>query len=675
MAITLEELEIRFSAQFGGLQGQLNQVKNQMAGFSKSTTTASRSLAGLGRVVKTVLFAYAGRALVGVGKDALAMANEVVESENLFAESMRGMSQSAREWSDGLQRDLGLNAYSLRRNVGTFNVMFKSMGMGTQKAYDMATGMTQLAEDMASFYNLPSEEAFAKLRAGITGETEPLKRLGIMVDENTIKQYAMAAGISKTGKEMSQQEKLMARYEAIMAQTATAQGDLARTIDSPANQIRVLNNRLDMIKISLGQAFQPIQSAVLPLLNSLATALLPVTQAVGYFIRMMTGFSAATGISASASSKSAETQAELSGSLDQTAKSLKSAGGAAKQAAKDSKVGLKAFDEINKLADEATKTGGGGGGKIEPVTVPDTGNVEGYGNTMEVVSQKVKDLANSLKDFWDKISTSLLGKAVSAAWDGLKSLWNNAIKPMGEWMIANPDVVADTLTAIGAAVATWQIGTQSGWLGGIATGVGKIGAAIKAHPALAVAAAVAAGIVLVASAINQGNEDAKRRDLVERFGEISIGMEDLRRIASQTKTPFVNAMGQIRKEYEAISAAATLIDSLATQSGSLVFAYSLSPEPLDEDKKKQVQDGVQAVINEAKDALVKAKSFSIGSVPIMFGDSKDGKKLIEIDAASWATIEGELTSLSGELDKAVADYLLTDKPTPEQAAAVVTSRK
>lgn len=673
MAITLEELEIRFSAQFGGLQGQLDQVKNQMTGFSKSTTTASRSLAGLGRVVKTVLFAYAGRALINVGKDALSMANEVVESENLFTESMKGMSQAARDWSDGLQKDLGLNAYTLRKNVGTFNVMFKSMGMGEQKAYDMATGMTQLAEDMASFYNLPSDEAFAKLRAGITGETEPLKRLGIMVDENTIKQYAMAAGISNTGKEMSQQEKLMARYEAIMAQTATAQGDIARTIDSPANQIRILNNQLDMLKISLGQAFQPIQSAVLPLLNSLATALLPVTQAVGYFIRMMTGFSAATGISASASSKSAETQAELSGSLDQTAKSLKSAGGAAKQAAKDSKVGLKAFDEINKLADEATKTGGGG--KIEPVTVPDTGPIEEYGGTLDVISQKVKDLAQAMKDFWDKISKSLLGKTIGAAWEALKNLWNNVIKPMGEWMIANPDVVSDALMAIGAAVATWQIGTQSGWLGGIASGLGKIGAAIKAHPGLFAVSLVAAGITLIAGAINDANEKAKRTDLVDRFGEISIGLADLKKIAEDTKTPFVNAMDQLKKEYEAIEASADRIEALAMKSSSLVFSYSLSPEPMSEDQKEELIKGGREFAEEAKKVLSESKALSIGSIPMLFGESVEGQRLIEIESGAWATIEGELATLGGEFNKAIAEFTLNPEKTPELAAAVVEKQQ
>jgi hypothetical protein len=144
------------------------------------------------------------------------------------------------------------------------------MGLGKQQAYDMATSMTKLAYDMSSFYNLPVEEAFEKLSAGITGETEPLKRLGILVDENTVKQYAYANGIAKQGKELTQQQKIQARYGAIMKQTSKAQGDLARTIDSPVNQLRKMNTQLDMAKIALGQALQPALLAIVPVLTGMA---------------------------------------------------------------------------------------------------------------------------------------------------------------------------------------------------------------------------------------------------------------------------------------------------------------------------------------------------------------------------------------------------------------------
>lgn len=122
--------------------------------------------------------------------------------------------------------------------------MTSSMGVAEDNALKMSKGISLLSEDMASFYNLDSSEAFNKLRAGLTGETEPLKALGILVDENTVKQAVYSEGIAQNGAELTQQQKVLARYVAILKQTGNAQGDLARTIDSPANQLRLLKIKL-----------------------------------------------------------------------------------------------------------------------------------------------------------------------------------------------------------------------------------------------------------------------------------------------------------------------------------------------------------------------------------------------------------------------------------------------
>lgn len=273
MPITLEELQIKFIAETGALKSQLSGVQSQLAGLEQSAVKSQKTFGLFGKAAIVAGVVKAGKAMVDMGKEALLMANDVVESEQLFEVSMGNMEASARAWSESLSASLGLNAYDLRKNVGMLNVMFGSMGLGEQEAYDMSTSMVQLANDMASFYNLDTEEAFTKLRAGITGETEPLKRLGILVDEQTVAQYALKSGISKTGKELTQQQKLQARYGAIMEQTAKAQGDLARTMDSPTNQLRRLNAEFDMAKIALGQALQPALIAVLPHVTNFATGL------------------------------------------------------------------------------------------------------------------------------------------------------------------------------------------------------------------------------------------------------------------------------------------------------------------------------------------------------------------------------------------------------------------
>jgi len=194
---------------------------------------------------------------VGLGVGALHLAVEAVESENLWRESMGKMTQEGNQFSHSLGTALGINEFELRKNVGMLNTMFESMGMGTQKSYEFSTGLSKLSYDMASFYNLNTEDAFNKIKSGITGEMEPLKALGILVDETTVKNYAYAHSIAIQGAELTNQEKITARYGVIMEATQRAQGDMLRTINDPANSMRVLKESVTQIGIEFGQTLIP----------------------------------------------------------------------------------------------------------------------------------------------------------------------------------------------------------------------------------------------------------------------------------------------------------------------------------------------------------------------------------------------------------------------------------
>lgn len=254
---------------------ELKKLGNETDKVSKVSTSASQSIAssfssvakGIIAVGGAIAAAKIAHTIYDIGKASVQMAMEVIESENLFEVSMKNMAKEARTWSQELSKTLGLNQYELRRNIGTFNVMFSSMGLGTKAAYDMSAGLTELANDMASFYNLKPVEAFDKLRAGITGETEPLKRLGILVDEATTKAYAYKAGIADVGEELTQQQKLLARYGSIMEQTSDAQGDLARTADSPANALRRLQTRTEELQAQIGLGLIPTLQEVVAMLD------------------------------------------------------------------------------------------------------------------------------------------------------------------------------------------------------------------------------------------------------------------------------------------------------------------------------------------------------------------------------------------------------------------------
>jgi len=426
MATTLEELEIKFKASFGDVNAKLSGLENKLKGLDSVASKTQKAFSGMGRIIKTFATVYVGRALVNVGKDSLAMANEVVESENLFSESMRSMSGAARDWSDRLRDTLGLNAFELRKNAGTMNVMLKSMGIGETQAYDMAVALTELSEDMASFYNMSSADMYAKLQSGMTGMAMPLKQIGILIDDHTLKQYAQAAGIQNTTGELTQQEKVLARYAAIMAQTTSAQGDLARTIDSPANQLRVLSNTVDQAKVALGRAAQTIQAAIMPTLSRLASAALTAAQAIAYLMGGLGGLGKRN-IAAELTTKKGATATEnLASKLTDTADAYKKAGGAAKKAAKDASVGLKAFDEINKITEEAAKGGGGGGGGggIDDVTLPELDDGS-FLDDLEAVNKKVRELADKIREAADLVVPALAG--LSAGFIAFKLTGNPAV--------------------------------------------------------------------------------------------------------------------------------------------------------------------------------------------------------------------------------------------------------
>ncbi|MCX7973737.1 MAG: phage tail tape measure protein, partial [Candidatus Aminicenantes bacterium] len=193
----IKSLLVKISADVSELAKALNDSKSKLAETGKAFKT-----------VGTALTAAVTVPLVGIGTAAIKAAMDATESENLFEVAMGEMAGAARAWSEDLRKQLGLNAYEVRKNVATFYSMFDAMGLGSKSSYELSTGLTKLAYDMASFYNLNPEEAFQKLRAGITGEIEPLKRLGIVVDEASVKTYAYTHGIAQMGSELTEQQKV-----------------------------------------------------------------------------------------------------------------------------------------------------------------------------------------------------------------------------------------------------------------------------------------------------------------------------------------------------------------------------------------------------------------------------------------------------------------------------------
>jgi len=391
--MTIEELEIVIEAQTREFNQQIANVTNQVSNMEKRVNKSLGNIKNIfGRVGKWI-------AALGIGKvikDSIITAMDSIESDSMFDTVFGSLSNDVRRWSEELQNTLGLNGYAIRENVATLYNMTQSMGLASSEALNLSKDMTLLAEDMASFYNISSEEAFTKIRTGLTGETEPLKALGILVDDATIKQYAYANGIAKTGSELSNTEKVMARYIAIQQQTATASGDLARTINSPANQLRVLQNNLNLLRIELGNAFMPIVQVVLPILNSFVQALVKVTSIVSRFMNALFG------TSSSSAGGSASAIDGVSTAVNGVGDAYTNAGKSAKKAAKDAKGFLAGFDEINKVnqnssdsdSDSGSGSSGSGAGGID---IP-TFNIEDQEGALSQLAGKVEEFALKVRN-------------------------------------------------------------------------------------------------------------------------------------------------------------------------------------------------------------------------------------------------------------------------------------
>lgn len=410
MAMTLEELQVIITAKTAGLQSELAKVKGQMSGLQSSV---DKSVGGIGAAFSGLKSALIALGIGKVIKDSIMSGMDAIESENLFDTVMGAWSKSVRAWSQELQDSLGLNGYALRKNVGMFTAMTTSMGFSKGQAVEMSKTMTMLAEDMSSFYNISSEDAMTKLSAGLTGETEPLKRLGILVNESVIKQTAYKNGIAAVGAELTEQQKVMARYQTIMESTTQAQGDLARTIDSPKNQLRLLQTQLQLLKINLGQAFMPIVQVVLPLLITLAKGLNWIVSIVASFMKALFGVSATQKSSSGGAKALANANLGAGSSMDKLGDKAGGAGKKLKKAGQDAKGALASFDEINSL--DMSKGNSGeddpsGGEDIPPIDMGDTGLSE--------MDKEVDKLAESIKATFADLGAwfSEMGKLFEPGW-------------------------------------------------------------------------------------------------------------------------------------------------------------------------------------------------------------------------------------------------------------------
>ena len=211
------------------------------------------------KIAKAIGSAFVVKQVVEFGKAAVGVASDLNEVQNVV-DTTFGTAGAIKinEWARNAAEAFGESELQAKQFTSTLGAMFKSMGVGQADMEEMSMSLAGLAGDMASFYNLDPTEAFEKLRSGISGETEPLKQLGINMSVVNLEAFAMSEGITKSYQEMTQAEQATLRYQYIMSATADAQGDFSNTSDSLANQQRILQLEIQTLAAEIGNDLMPI---------------------------------------------------------------------------------------------------------------------------------------------------------------------------------------------------------------------------------------------------------------------------------------------------------------------------------------------------------------------------------------------------------------------------------
>ena len=234
-------------------------VEDTMDGAEKSVSGTAAKIA------KAIGSAFVVKQVIEFGKAAIGVASDLNEVQNVVDTTFGDGSVKIDEWAKNAAEAFGESELQAKQFTSTLGAMFKSMGVGQADMEEMSMSLAGLAGDMASFYNLDPTEAFEKLRSGISGETEPLKQLGINMSVVNLEAFAMSEGITKSYQEMTQAEQATLRYQYIMSATADAQGDFSNTSDSLANQQRILQLEIQTLAAEIGNDLMPIAQGAIEL--------------------------------------------------------------------------------------------------------------------------------------------------------------------------------------------------------------------------------------------------------------------------------------------------------------------------------------------------------------------------------------------------------------------------
>lgn len=335
--------------------------------FNKGLKTTSNIVKNCGiesslkKIGKVAIAAFSVKSLVDFTKECLNLGSNLAEVQNVVDVTFGNLNSEVDKFAQNAIEQFGLGQTVTKKYVGTFGAMAKAFNFSNKEALAMSETLTGLTGDVASFYNLSTDEAYTKLKSVFTGETETLKDLGVVMTQNALDQYALANSYGKTTSKMSEQEKTALRYKFVLDKLSIAQGDFARTSDSWANQTRVLGLRFNELKATLGQGFINVFTPIVKGINLVLGKLQVLANVFKAFTEKV--FGNAGGNEQNAVSNLADDAINASDAVG-------GIGESAKKTAKDLK-SLASFDTAQILkSDNDTDSSSGNGGISGSIAMP-----------------------------------------------------------------------------------------------------------------------------------------------------------------------------------------------------------------------------------------------------------------------------------------------------------------
>jgi len=350
-------------------------------GFDRQLSNIQNIAGNVGKVLGK---AFAIGSVVAFAKKCLDLGSDLNEVQNVVDVTFGSMSDKVNQWAKDAMTSFGLSEKCAKDYVGTLGTMAKSFGFSTEEAYKQATALAGLSADVASFYNLSTDDAYNKLKAVYTGETEGLKSLGVVMTQTSLDEFALAQGFGKTTAKMTEAEKVELRLAYVTQTLSGAAGDFARTSDGWANQTKVLSLRFDALRASLGQGLINVLTPALQLLNRLMEKLQTAAE-------MFRDFTAAVFGDAGGSSEAADSAGALAENTQ-----------AAASAAASYKKSVIGIDTLNKLSDNSDKSTGSSGGSSLISADAAASAVDSAENAFNGIADRFRRMVSGIKSYFTR---------------------------------------------------------------------------------------------------------------------------------------------------------------------------------------------------------------------------------------------------------------------------------